>query len=135
MSTDESVAAIVTEASANRSNLGALDQAIQAEIDEIVRTAARAGREMSEAEKARSRDLQDKQARVEDAFTELAFATLVRLNNSADIAAFKGKLDAINSGLGGDLKQLQTFARYAAIAAQVADGLAQLATKVASLAV
>jgi len=131
MFTRESAKAIVAEATKSRSHLADLDHALQSEIDEIVLGAARAGRPLSDAEKARRKSLRASQSDVGDAFTALAFATLARLNQSADVVELKGKLDTINANLVDDLDRLKNIARYAAIAAQVADGLTKLAEQVA----
>jgi hypothetical protein len=122
---------IVAKAMMARADLGELDHTLQGGIDEIVLAAARAKRPLSSDEKNRRKALRATQAEVEDAFEELAFATLARLDNSADVAELKGKLDSINANLADDLERLKNIERYAAIAAKVADGLAQLATKVA----
>jgi hypothetical protein len=131
MFTRESAKAIVAEATKSRSRLADLDHALQSEIDEIVLGAARAGRPMSDAEKARRKALRASQSDVGDAFTALAFATLARLNQSADVVELKGKLDTINANLVDDLDRLKNIARYAAVAAKVADGLTKLAEQVA----
>jgi hypothetical protein len=130
----ESADAIVAGAMKTRSDLAELDQTIQGQIDEIVLGAARQGRDLSPAELDQRKKLRGDQADVQDAFAALAFATLRRLDNSADVADLKTKLDAINAGLTTDLNRLKAIARYAAIAAKVADGLAQLASKVTAVA-
>ncbi|QEX24807.1 hypothetical protein FRZ61_47490 [Hypericibacter adhaerens] len=131
MFTRESAKAIVAEATKSRSRLADLDHALQSEIDEIVLGAARAGRPLSDDEKARRKSLRASQSDVGDAFTAVAFATLARLNQSADVEELKGKLDTINDNLTDDLNRLKNIARYAAIAAKVADGLTELAEQVA----
>lgn len=129
----ETASAIVAGAMQSRSNLAELDHRLQDEIDEIVLAAAREERPLSDDDKNRRKALRAQQADVQDAFEELAFATLARLDNSADVAELKDKLDAINAQLGDDLQRLKNIARYAAIAAKVADGLAQLGEKVAGV--
>jgi len=123
---------IVKTAMQTRSDLLALDHQLQEEIDEIVLTAARAGNPLSDADKARRRELRARQLEVDDSFEELAFATLARLNNSADLVELKKKIDAISGNLEDDLTHLKNIAKYAAIEAKVADGLAQLALKAAA---
>lgn len=123
--------AIVADAMQSRAHLLDLDHALQSEIDEIVLGAARAGRPLTNDEKARRKVLRASQADVGEAFRALAFATLARLDSSADVLELKGKLDEINDNLVDDLARLKNIARYAAIAAQVADGLAVLAEQVA----
>jgi hypothetical protein len=64
----------------------------------------------------------------------LAFVTAARLDNSDDVKQLREKLKSINANLNDDLERLKKIAIYAAIAAQVADGLAQLAEQVAAAA-
>lgn len=122
---------IVAEATKSRSDLAELDHKIQEEIDEIVLAAARAGRPLSADDENRRKVLRADQLEVQEAFEVLAFATLGRLDKSADVEVLKGKLDSINANLIDDLDRLKNVARYAEIAAKVADGLTQLAIKVA----
>ena len=86
---------------------------------------------MTNVEKARRKALRASQSDVGDALAALAFATLARLDSSADVLELQGKLDEINDNLVDDLTRLKNIARYAAVAAQVADGLAVLAEQVA----
>ena len=127
----ETAEAIVAEAMKSRVNLGDLDHTIQGEIDEILLGAAKEGRPLSDDDKVRRKKLRGEQASVQNAFAELAFATLARLDKSSGVAELKGKLDSINAELSDDLDRLKAIARYADVAAKVADGLAQLAGKVA----
>ncbi len=122
---------IVNEAMKTRSALTDLDHAIQEEIDEIVLTAARERRPLSDDDKARRKALRADQVEIQDAFKVLAFVTLTRLDASADVAELKNKLDSVKDELEDDIKRLKDIARYAEIAAKVADGLTQLAVKVA----
>ncbi len=122
---------IVSEAMQTRAELASLDHALQEEIDEIVTTAARERRRLSADEKARRKALRADQVEFGDLFRELAFVTLARLDASEEVANLKGKLDSVIEDLGDDLDQLGRIARYAEIAARVADGLTKLAIKVA----
>lgn len=122
---------IVNEAMKTRSALTDLDHAIQEEIDEIVLTAARERRALSDDDKARRKALRADQVEIQDAFKVLAFVTLSRLDASADVAELKNKLDSVKDELDDDINRLKNIARYAKIAAKVADGLTQLAIKVA----
>jgi hypothetical protein len=134
MSNRETIAAIVADAAARRADLAELDHLLQNDIDEIVLAAALEGRPLSEAEKQRRRALRAEQSEVQDAFRALAFVTLARLDQSAELAALHAKMTGINAVLADDLDRLKDIARYATIAARVADGLAQLAAKVAAAA-
>jgi hypothetical protein len=132
MSDRESVEAIVADAATSRANLAELDHMLQDEIDDVVLAAAREGRALSPADNERRRALRADQSEVQDAFKALAFVTLARLNQSAELVALEAKLTGINAVLADDLDRLRSIQRYAAIAAKVADGLAQLAAKVAT---
>lgn len=130
-SAPQSAEIIVAEAMKNRMNLLNLDHELQSEIDEIVLGAARAGRPLTVEEKARRKARRASQAEAGRALKALAFVTLARLDSSAEVIELKGKLDQVNDGLLDDLEQLKDIARYAEIAAQLADGLAKLAEQVA----
>lgn len=122
---------IVSEAMKTRSALTDLDHAIQEEIDEIVLTAARERRALSDDDKARRKALRADQVEIQDVFKVLAFVTLPRLDASSDVAKLKNKLESVKDELDDDINRLKGIARYAEIAAKVADGLTQLAIKVA----
>jgi hypothetical protein len=126
----ESAGTIIPEATKCRSGLTELAHQLQTEIDEIVLAAAKAGRPLSDDDKARREARRADQRKVQAAFKELAFATLERLNNSADVVELKGRLDAINGSIGDDLVRLKKVAKHAKVAAKVADGLAELAAVV-----
>jgi hypothetical protein len=134
MTDKNTVDAIVVGATASRSQLASLDHALQSAIDEIVLDAAKQGRELTDGEKNQRKLLRGQQADVQEAFKELAFVTAARLDNSDDVKQLREKLKSINANLNDDLERLKKIAIYAAIAAQVADGLAQLAEQVAAAA-
>ncbi len=134
MADRETAQDIVNEAMKTRSALTDLDHAIQGEIDEIVLTAARERRALSDDDKARRKALRADQVEIQDAFKVLAFVTLPRLDASADVAELKNKLDSVKDELDDDINRLKNIARYAKIAAKVADGLTQLAIKVTAAA-
>jgi hypothetical protein len=130
--TDENTAdAIVAKASESRSNLAALDHMLQSAIDKIVLGAATRGQNLSDAERKQRSALRAQQADVQEAFTELGFATVARLDQSDEVKQLQKKLNSINSHLGDDLDRLKEIAAFAAIAAKVADGLTKLAEQVA----
>jgi hypothetical protein len=78
----------------------------------------------SRAEKAEARGV----------LTDLVFFTLIRLNESDEIAELQRKMDGINGALRDDLEDLKRIERYAATAAKIADALAKATDKLASLA-
>jgi hypothetical protein len=134
MTDKNTVEAIVAEAEASRLQLTSLHDALQSEIDEIASNAAKQGREPTDAEKEQRKLLRAEQAKVLEAFKELAFVTLVRLDNSDDVKQLQTSLKSINANLNDDLERLKKIATYAKIAAQVADGLAKLAAQAAAIA-
>ena len=131
MTDKNTVDAIVAGATASRSQLASLDHMLQGAIDEIVLDAAKQGRELTDDEKNQRKLLRGQQADVQDAFAALGFSTVARLDNSDDVRQLQEELQSINANLSGDLERLKKIKTYAAIAAQVADGLAQLAVQVA----
>jgi predicted nucleic acid-binding Zn-ribbon protein len=131
MTDKNTVDAIVAGATASRSQLASLDHMLQGAIDKIVLDAAKQGRELTDDEKNQRKLLRGQQADVQEAFAALAFATAARLDNSDDVKQFREELQSINANLSDDLERLKKITTYAAIAVQVADGLAKLAAQVA----
>ena len=129
----DTVDAIVAGAMSTRAQLAALDHTLQGAIDELQLNAARLGRTLTDDERNRRIALRAQQAEVRDAFAELGFATAARLDQSDEIKQLHAALSSINANLSDDLDRLKRIAAYAAIAAQVADGLAKLAEQVAGL--
>ena len=127
----QSAQAIFDEAIKVRDGLGDLISQIAAEDKEIQRTAARANRPLTPAEEAHRDKLDADRGRLRQALDDLSFETLERLDNSADVAELKDKLDSVNDGLKADLNRLKNITRYAEIAAKVLDALTQLAIKAA----
>ena len=131
MTDKNTVDAIIAGTTASRSQLALLDHTLQGAIDKIVLDAAKQGRALTDDEKNQRKLLRGQQADVQEAFAELAFATAARLDNADDVKQFREELRSINANLSDDLERLKKIATYAAIAAQVADGLAKLAEQVA----
>lgn len=135
MSDSRSADTIIATAKAAIAKLNALDDQLQAEIDEIKAAAAREGRPLTDAEKHRREAIRGDDEKIGDAVDALSLMALTDLNNSSDVTQLKEKLGTINASLSDSLTRLKNIARYAAIAAQVADGLAQLAESATELAV
>jgi len=131
MTDKNTVDAIIAGAAASRSQLALLDHTLQGAIDKIVLDAAKQGRALTDDEKNQRKLLRGQQADVQEAFAELAFATAARLDNADDVKQFREELKSINANLSDDLERLKKIVTYAAIAAQVADRLAELAAQVA----
>ena len=131
---NESADDIIDDVRAAQDKIDALDDQLQDQIEEIKLGAARQKRQTSDAEAAQIEAIEADIAKLADARQALDIDALIRLDRSGDVAAIKQTLTAANDGLAGTLDRLKRIARFAAIAAQVADGLAQLAAKAAALA-
>jgi hypothetical protein len=127
----DSANAIFAAATATKDNFDALIDGIDDEVDKIFDGAASAGREPTAAEKTRIESLRADQAKLRKSEDALAFATLRKLDNSADVVALQSQLQTVNAGLKDCLGRLRKIAAIAQIAAKVADGLTQLAEKAA----
>ena len=126
--------AIIAAANEAEAPLKALDAKLQEEIDEIAHKAALDGRRLNDDEFNRTQALEAQQGKLRDALDAMDFATLKKLDTSAEVASLKTKMDTIISGLKKDLDRLQAIARYAETAANVADVLAKVAEKLAAAA-
>jgi hypothetical protein len=133
MANGESIQDIVKTAQATRRTLSDLEQQLQTEIDKMDFEAFRANRELNAEEAARRTQLRASQAEVRDAFIELAFVTVSRLDDSDAVAALSVRMDRINRGLSDDLERLKRIAGFAKLVAKVADGVAKVAAQVAKL--
>src|SRR2546423_12122973 len=107
MTDKNTVDAIVAEASATRSQLASLDHTLQSEIDKIILGAAKQSRALTDKEKNQRKLLRGQQADVQEAFAELAFVTVARLDNSDDVKQLREKLKSINANLSDDLGRLK----------------------------
>ncbi len=126
-------AEIVAAAVEARRELSDLERVLQEEIDEIDFTAFVERRPLTPQEKQLRRVRRSDQGEVRDAFKELAFVTLQRLDQSAEVQQLVAKLTQVNERLGEDLDELKAIERYTAIAAKVADTLAKVVGKLAGL--
>ena len=120
-----SIDAILAAAADSRASLATLEQALMSRIDAIEGAAFDAGRPFTPAESAERDQLRAALGEVRDAFRELGFVTLEQLDSAADVQALHRDLQDVNQQIDGDLQRLKQIARFADIAAKVADGLAQ----------
>jgi hypothetical protein len=134
MTNGRTVDEIVASVDTAHSELGKLERELQEEIDEIRISAARAGRSPNPTELQRLKELRAEKAEARQVLNDLVIFTLIRLNESGEIAALQRKMDEINVALRDDLEDLKRIERYAEIAAKVADALAKATEKLASLA-
>lgn len=132
--TQQSIQEVIDQANAARQQLALLERELQEGIDEIDLTAFKEKRNLTPAEQERRKELRGTQAEVREDFRILAFVTAQRLDNAAEVDHLLKQLQAIDAGLVDDLGRLKKIERYAGIAAQVADGLAKAAEKLANLA-
>lgn len=112
-----------------------LDHHIQSERDGIVRAAALEGRELTEPEKAKRKALRADQAEVRDAFTELAFVTMARLDSSSETAALNRRMEALDHHVQSELNDLRRFGELAETVDSALQKVAQLADRISKLAV
>jgi len=134
MANDESIEDIVNTAQETRRGLSDLEQQLQSEIDKMDFDAFRDGRDLTVAETKRRTQLRASQSEVRDAFIALAFVTVSRLDDSAEVAALSKRMDGINRGLSDDLGRLKKIAAFATTVAKVADGVAKVAAQLVKLA-
>src|SRR4030095_8203660 len=127
MANGESVQDIVKAAQTARRNLSDLEQKLQAEIDEIDFDAFREGRDLTPDEAARRGQARASQSEVREAFVEIAFVTVSRVDHSEEVAALSARMERINRGLAGDLDRLKKIASFASTVAKVADTVAKVA--------
>ena len=112
-----------------------LDHRIQSERDGIVRTAALEGRELTEPEKAKRKVLRADQAEVRDAFTELAFVTMARLDSSPETAALNRRMAALDHHVQAELNELKGLGDMAETVDSALQKVAQLADSISKFAV
>ena len=134
MGDPESVDVIIASATEARRNLSDLEQQLQTEIDEIDFRAFQDGRPLTADEKARRKQFRASQTEVREAFVELAFVTLRRLDDSEEVKRLHKRMDQINRGLSDDLDDLKQIAEFAETAAKVADTIAEVVQKIAEKA-
>jgi hypothetical protein len=66
---------------------------------------------------------------VRDAFTQLAFVTIQRLDNSDEVLRLKQRIETIKETLADDLERLKKIERIAETVAQVSDTVADVVAK------
>ena len=129
-----SVDEIIKERNAAREELAKLELELQEEIDEIRFKALQLRRPMSDEEKALRNERRATLGDARQAFQDLNFITLQRLDKSDEVQQLQQRLKQINAGIGDDLEQLRRIERYAATAAKIADAIAKTADKLAQVA-
>lgn len=134
MANGESIQDIVKSSQGARRSLSDLEQQLQSMIDEIDFTAFRDGRDLTPDETVRRTQMRASQREIRDAFVELAFVTVSRLNDSDEIAALSARMERINRGLSDDLERLKRIAGFAKTVAKIADGVAKVAAQITTLA-
>lgn len=126
---------IIAAAKSARRNLADLEANLQEEIDEIRFNAFLAKRKMTDEEIKIRNERRAQKSEARDAFVELTFVTLQRLNQSEEVANLTLRLGQITQDLEDDLETLKKIERYAATAARISKGLANIAKNVASIVV
>ena len=134
MGDSESVDLIISSVTEARRNLSDLEQQLQTEIDEIDFRAFQDDRPLTDDEKGHRMQLRASQTEVREAFVELAFVTLRRLDDSEEVKHLQKRMDHINRGLSDDLNKLKEIVEFAETAAKVTDTIAKVVEKVAEKA-
>jgi uncharacterized phage infection (PIP) family protein YhgE len=120
---------------AARQELSTMEHQLQGAIDDLDFQAFLDGnRPLTDEEKSERTQMRASQSEVRDAYTELAFVTLQRLDDSAEVAQLHARLERINRGLQDDIAALRRIAAVAETAAKVSDKVADIAAKLASKA-
>lgn len=134
MADPETVDEIIASAKETRRHLADLEQQLQAEIDEIDFLAFQERRPHTAEERARRKERRASQTEVREAFVELAYVNLRRLDESDEVARLQKRMNQINRGLSDDLNDLKEIKKYAETATKVAEGIAKIVEKVAEKA-
>lgn len=125
---------IIADANAARQALAEMERELQDGIDEIDFKAFQADRDLTDKEMNQRKKLRATLGEVRDGFRVLAFVTAQRLDNSAEAEQLARQMQIINTGLEDDLARLKKIAKFAAGAAQVANGLAKVVRTLANVA-
>ena len=127
---------IVADRDHARETLGMLASNLNDGIDAIEAKVFQEDRDFTSSERNRRDFLRASLNETNGAISELAFVTLDRLNQSAEVERMRDDIDDVNRQIRDDLmrlKAIEDFAQQAAAAlallAQIAEGLAGLAAK------
>lgn len=127
---------IVADRDHARETLGMLASNLNDGIDAIEAKVFQEDRDFTPSERNRRDFLRASLDETNGAISELAFVTLDRLNQSAEVERMRADIDDVNRQIRDDLtrlKAIEDFAQQAAAAlallAQIAEGLAGLAAK------
>lgn len=122
---------ILNDAIAAKDALHRLESKLNDQIDGLAFTALKAGRDLTAEEHAKRNQYRAAVAAVEDAFNELGFVTLTKLNSSDEVKNLLHDISEENRTLDEDLAHLK---KVEAIAQDIADVAAQLPKVVQGLA-
>lgn len=131
---DLTLDAIVASAAEARKQLGKLEHRLQGGIDDIDFVAFAQNRPLTEAEREQRRQLRASQTEVRDAFVQLAFVTLQRLDNSIEILSLNQRMQTIQKNLADDLETLKNIEMIADTVAKVSDSIAKVVAQIAEKA-
>ena len=118
-----------------RAEIDALDQALARERRALQIAAFDAGRNLTDAEKRRRREIGSTRQELAEALEVIALTSLEGLNGAADVAALNKEIVRINDMLKDDLDDLESMVDHAKAAAKVIEGLASVVKKAAELVV
>ncbi len=111
-----------------------LDLALAQRSDAIDAAARQEGRAATQAELNEIERINTDRGKVIDAMQELAFLTLVGIDQSTTVAKLKSDITTVNAGLKDTLKRLEAEEQFTAAAAAVLKGLADVAKGLVELA-
>ena len=126
------IATVSKEFLARRAEIDALDQGLDQERRAMEIAAFDAGRDLTDTEKQRRKEIGATRQELAEALRVLALTTLERLNDADDVAALNNEIARINEMLKDDLEHLKKIEEHAKTAAKVLAGLASVAKKVAN---
>lgn len=126
-----SAAEIVAAADETRKGLFELELGIEKEVDALRFRAFKERRPLSDAERAKRSELRACQAEIRNAHVDLAYVTLVRLDDADEVRSLNARIGEVNDALADDLAALKKLEDLSAKVAQVADKLAQVVGKIA----
>ena len=124
---------IIADANAALGALEALEDELLADIKDIKRAAALAGRQLTKNETLECELLNSRLTEIYEAIRVISLQSLEQLNNSDGITALQKELGIISAELADDLERLKKIERYAKVAADVSQTVADVATRIGKL--
>lgn len=118
-----------------RAEIDFLDQALAIERRAIQIAAFDEGRDLTDAEKKRRKEIGSTRQELAEALQVIALTSLQGLNSAEDVEVLNKDIARISDNLKDDLQRLVDIVDHAKAAAKVASGLATVVKKAAELVV